>query len=235
MDLQTNRNLTTNKNFFCLTFYDCIKKPHDNNFLLNRGNNFKWDKRNNCYAKLDEALNKSVVFSSRTADHVVFMYVSFPRINLASVVNLQFFCSRPFHVLTSQESRAKQVPMLCLDLLNCISHLDHSRYRSSHLSSDVKQCSIRINFDYELVHWGCALVAHVASHSAALKNLTGVLTHTDRTWSSVGQTHTVGSILHTKIPPLNRSLESLTFANWNSVYELTDLEVTRTETIANWQ
>lgn len=103
------------------------------------------------------------------------------------------------------------------------------------MAPDVEQSSVGVNLDDNLVHRGGALVAQVAGHLAALKNLTGVLAHTDRARSSVGPTHTVRCVLHTEVPPLDSPLEPFTFANRDRVHKLADLKVTRAEAVPNRQ
>ena len=163
------------------------------------------------------------------------MDVDLPGIHLASIVDLVFLSGLAVCVFARDKSRVVHVPDLLLDSPRRVSDFDDSVDSPRHVALNVKQGAIGVNLDHLLRLHSLRVGAHVARHPFALENLTGPLAHTDGTGSTMGLRDTVARILGGEVPPFDHTLGSLTLAGGLHVNTLAQLEVTRTQAIANRQ
>jgi hypothetical protein len=97
-----------------------------------------------------------------------------------------------------------------LDLLRAVSYADNSSGRAGDVALNVEQGAFSINFYNLLRNDRDVVVSHMSCHLFALENLSGVFAHTNGTSSSMSLTHTVRSVLHSKVPSLDNTLVTFT-------------------------
>ena len=160
------------------------------------------------------------------------MDVDLPGVKLVTLVHLQTIGLLASCVFAVQEGGVEHVPNLLINAFGRVLNLNDARDGSGHVSLDVDERALGVDLDHLLCLSRRAHVTHMASHFAALEDLAWLFAHTDGARSAMGLTHSVGSVLHVEIPPLDDSLVTLTLAHSRAVHQLTQLEVAGSETVA---
>lgn len=122
---------------------------------------------------------------------------------------------------------------MLFDLLNCIADSHGSRDAPRHVTENVEQTAINIDLDDHLVEDGSRLVTQLTRHLLALEDLTWELVVTDGTRTSVRERVTVRGVLSGEVPPLHDTTHTFTLGNCLHINKLADVEVSRSEAIAD--
>ena len=128
-----------------------------------------------------------------------------------------------------------QIEHLSFDLLDCVSNLDQRVDRPGHISHNIKQWPICVNFDHLLTEHGSTSISKLSRHFLTLDNFAREFTLTNGTRQTMRSTVSVRVVLLREVPPFDSTRSSL--SNWDrtDVNCLADLEVTRAEHVADGQ
>lgn len=134
-----------------------------------------------------------------------------------------------------KEGGVVQIPHLCLDLLYSISHLHEGRGCSWNIALDVKKGAISVDLDDSLAQHGSGVVTEATRHFLSFEDLSRELGVTDGTRKSMSFTVTMRVLLRSEVPLFNCTLETFTLGDRLYIDKLANLEVTRSQTVANRQ
>ena len=128
-----------------------------------------------------------------------------------------------------------QIEHLSIDFLDPVSYFHQRVDRAGHISHNVKQGPICVNFDHLLTHDRRTLISELPRHLLALDNLAREFTLANRTGQSVRSTVSVRVVLLRKVPPFDSSCGTLANRDRTDVNCLANLEVAGTEHVPHGQ